>query len=728
VELLSSKERVDTALKKVKVIPDSIRLKPEGEIVWVELDLPGEKANKFSSGVLLRLRQIIAELGKSTYKAAIFVSRKNNIFIAGADIEEIKGLKTAQEAEDACNIGQTIYNELENLQIPIIAAIHGACVGGGCEFVLACDYRICTNDPSTKIGLPEVNLGVIPGFGGTQRLPRVIGLQNSLDIILAGKTVPGAKALKSGLVDQCVPKEILEEIARKVAKEAIEKGKRQKRFKPQGFMNVLLENPLGNQVVFHQARKALLAQTKGNYPAPEKALEVVKKTYGMKLEKGLKIERQAFGEMAITDVSKNLINLFFMTEMVKKSTGVSGNVTPHKVEAVAVLGAGTMGGGIAQLAAEKEISVRLKDVNFEAIGKGLRAAQDIFSKALKRKKINSYEMKRKMALISGSTDYSGFKSEDVVIEAIVEDINVKRKVLAETASHCKEDVILASNTSSLSITEIGRDLPKPENFVGMHFFNPVHRMPLIEVIRGEKTNDEAAATIYALSKKLGKTPIVVKDGPGFLVNRLLMPYLNESVFILADGNSIEYIDKSLLKFGMPMGPLLLIDEIGIDVAVKVAKILGAGLGSRAEPSPLMSKVVDTKRFGKKNKKGFYKYDANGRSTGVDSTVYAELGLGSPKNNLNEEQLVHRALFPMINEAALCVEEKIVESPEMVDLGMIMGTGFPPFRGGLLRWADSLGAQKIVDELEIMVGKYGLRFKPSAPLRNRAKNNLKFYGK
>lgn len=387
-----------------------------------------------------------------------------------------------------------------------------------------------------------------------------------------------------------------------------------------------------------------------------------------------------------------------------------------------------MGGGIAQLVSEKEIPVRLKDVNFEAIGKGLRAAQEVFSKALKKKKINIYEMKRKMALISGSTDYSGFRNEDVVIEAIVEDLDIKRKVLAETAKNCKENVIIASNTSSLSITEIGRDLPRPENFVGMHFFNPVHRMPLIEVIRGEKTSHEAAATIYALSKKLGKTPIIVKDGPGFLVNRLLMPYLNEAVYILGDGNSIESIDKALLKFGMPMGPLLLIDEIGIDVAVKVAKILGHGLGSRAEPSPLMAKVVESKRLGRKNHKGFYKYDSSGKAEGADHEIYKDLGLDSPKNSIDEEHLVYRALFPMINEAALCVEEKIVESPEMVDLGMIMGTGFPPFRGGLLRWADSLGAQKIVDELELMVGRYGLRFKPSAPLKNMAKNNLKFYGK
>jgi 3-hydroxyacyl-CoA dehydrogenase/enoyl-CoA hydratase/3-hydroxybutyryl-CoA epimerase len=728
VELSLSSEKTKPLSQTIAPNIEAITIKPEGDFAWVELNLPGEKINKLSSPLMLRLKQVIAELSTSNYKCAVFISRKPNIFIAGADIEEIKALKTCDDAENACLMGQGIFRELENLKIPTIAAIHGACVGGGCEMILACDYRIATNDPSTKIGLPEVNLGVLPGFGGTQRLPRLIGLQAAFDIILAGKTVPAQKALKVGLVDKCVPKEILEKQARIKVLEILKSGgkKRSDHYKPRGMQNKLLESFLGKYVIYNQVGKTLSKRPACFYPAPRKAFEVVKATYGGNIEKGYAKEAKAFGELAVTDISKNLIHIYYMTEGVKKQTGVSSDVKPNEVKSVGVLGAGTMGGGIAQLAAERDISVRLKDISLDAIGKGLKAAADIFSKALKRRKINKYEYQRKNGLISGGTDYSGFKSIDVVIEAIVEDLNVKKKVLAELETFTKPEVILASNTSSLSISEMSKALARPENFAGMHFFNPVHRMPLIEVIRGEKTSDLACATVYALSKKMGKTPIVVKDGPGFLVNRLLMPYLNEACYVLSDGASVETIDKALLDFGMPMGPLHLIDEIGIDVAAKVAKILHQGLGIRAEAGPLMNKVVDAKKLGKKNGSGFYLYDSSGKKLSVDPKLYEILGLKTPTNPFTKDEIVHRVLFPMINEAAQCLEENVVTSAEAVDLGMIMGTGFPPFRGGILKWADKLGSEKIADELEMLASKHGERFKPTAPLLRMAKSNKRFY--
>jgi 3-hydroxyacyl-CoA dehydrogenase/enoyl-CoA hydratase/3-hydroxybutyryl-CoA epimerase len=728
VELSLSSEKIKPLSQTVHPNSEAIRLKPEGEFVWVELDLPGEKINKLSSSVMMRLKEVIEELGRSNYKCAIFISRKNNIFVAGADIEEIKALKTSEDAENACHMGQGIFALLEELKIPTIAAIHGACVGGGCEMILACDYRIATNDNSTKIGLPEVNLGVLPGFGGTQRLPRTIGLQAAFDIILAGKTVPAPKALKVGLIDKCVPKEILESQARLQALEVIRGGskKRIKKYQPKGLANKVLEAFPGRLIVYSQVSKTLAKRPACFYPAPRKAFDVIKKTYNGNPKKGYAFEAKCFGELAVTDVSKNLIHIYYMTEGVKKQSGVTTDVKPLEVKSMGVLGAGTMGGGIAQLGAEKDIPVRLKDIGLEAIGKGLKAAADIFYKAMKRKRITKYEFARKNGLISGGTDYAGFKNLDVVIEAIVEDLNIKKKVLSELATYTKENVILASNTSSLSITEMAKALVKPENFVGMHFFNPVHRMPLIEVIRGEKTSDVACATIYALSKKMGKTPIVVKDGPGFLVNRLLMPYLNEACFVLGDGASVETIDNALLNFGMPMGPLHLIDEIGIDVAAKVAKILHQGLGVRAEAGPLMNKVVEAKKLGKKNQSGFYLYDKGGKKLNVDPKLYEILGLGSPKNPFTAEEIVHRVLFPMINEAAQCLEEGVVTSPEAVDLGMIMGTGFPPFRGGILKWADSIGSEKIVDELEILTNKHGPRFAPTAPFMRMAKSNKKFY--
>ncbi len=711
---------------------DSLRIKNLGDISLIEWDMQGEKVNKLSSPMMTRLEEVITELRQSKAKAVVMISRKPKIFIAGADIEEIKGLTKKEEAIQIVSMGQRIINLIEDLSIPVIVAIHGACMGGGCELALAADYRIATDDPSTRIGLPETKLGIIPGFGGCVRLPRVIGLQAALDIILAGKAVDGKKAFKLGLVDQVVPAALLEEQAMKMAKDVIASGgkKRRKKFEPKGAMNIILESTLGRAVVLSKAKKMTLAMTRGNYPAQMKAIEVISRTYGVSNRgKALEIEAKGFGEVVVTDVSKNLIRLFYLTEGIKKQTGVADpSVKPREIKYAAVLGAGTMGGGIAQLFADKGIDVRLKDINNEAIAKGFQAARSIWEKELKKKRFTQYEFNKKMDLISGSTTYDGFGNLDLVVEAIVEDMGIKKKVIAETATKLKPNAIIATNTSSLSVTEMGEAMPNKANFVGMHFFNPVHKMPLVEVIRGEHTSDEVTATIFDVSKKAGKFPVVVKDGPGFLVNRLLLPYLNEAVYLLGEGVSIETIDKYYLDFGMPMGPMHLIDEIGIDVAVKVAKIFHKAFGERAEPSPLMLKLVDTKRLGKKNGKGFYLYDERGKKLNVDQSVYKEMGLPQPTNTkMTREEIVNRGIFAMINEAARALlEDKIVNSPDEVDLAMIMGTGFPPFRGGLLRHADSIGTDVICDELEVFATRIGPRFKPAPPLMQLAKSKKRFY--
>jgi len=712
-------------------IQESIRIIPRGDVALVEWDLVGEKVNKMSTPVMMRLRDVLEELSRSNYKAVVMISRKQNIFIAGADIEEIQHMKTREQFKPQLEQAHSVFNSIEDLKMPVIVAINGACLGGGCEMSLACDYRIASTDPSTKIGLPETKLGIIPGFGGCWRLPRAIGLQASLDIILAGKSVDANKAMKLGLVDQAVHPSLLESFAMQFANDLIKngKGKRTKHFEPRGVMAKLMESALIRPKVFSEATKATMKASGGHYPAPLKAIEVIKKIYGMtNRERALEIEMEGFCEVAVTDVSKHLINVFFMMEGVKKKTGAAAGVKPLPVKRIGVLGAGTMGGGIAYVAADRGIEVRLKDVNNQALAIGFKHARDIWEKLKSKRKITQFDLNRKMNLVTGGLDFAGFKNLDVVIEAIVEDMKIKQTVIGETVGHCRPDCIIATNTSSLSVTEMSKGHPHPENFVGMHFFNPVDKMPLVEVIRGEKTSDVAVATIFDLAKKMGKLPVVVKDGPGFLVNRLLVPYMIESAWLLQEGMDIKIVDDYYKrKFGMPMGPFALLDEVGIDVGIKVSKIFHQTLGDRIQIPEVMMKLSTTDRKGKKNKKGFYHYDEKGKRLEVDTSIYADLGLGTPTNKLTEDECINRGIYLMVNEAALAlIEERIVETPEEVDLGMITGTGFPPFRGGLLRYADSVGSQKIADELEVFATKYGPRFKPSTPLRNMAKTQRTFY--
>lgn len=713
-------------------IQESIKIVPQGEIAVVEFDLVGEKVNKFSTPVMMRFKEVLEELKKSSYKAVIFKSNKAKIYIAGADIEEIKSMTTKEQFEAAVKGGQDIMNMVEDLPMPTIASIHGACMGGGCEFIMSCDYRIASEDSSTKIGLPEIQLGILPGFGGTQRMPRIIGLQAALDIILAGKAVNAKKALKIGLVDKMVHPNLLQEQAVKWAKELIASGgkKRRKKFKPQGAVNKILEG-VGRGIVFKKAREGVLKATKGHYPAPLQALEVIQRTYGMSdRDAGMRIERDGFCVLGVTDISKNLIHVFHLTEMVKKQNGVPGvEVKPKDVKGLGILGAGTMGGGIAYVAADKGIQVRMKDLSTDALGKGLKHASDLWMKLLKRKSIDKYQFQQKIDMVSATTDYSGFKNLDVVVEAIVEDMGIKQKVIGECAGQMRPDAIIATNTSSLSVTEMSKGHPRPEYFAGMHFFNPVNKMPLVEVIRGEKTSDETISTIYELSKKMGKMPVVVKDGPGFLVNRLLMPYMAEAAFLAEEGMSVEAVDKAYVKeFGMPMGPFELMDEVGLDVCLKVLKIFKKSFGDRIEVANCMSALEKSGRLGRKNGKGFYHYSEDGKRGDVDQSIYAALGLGQPTNPYDSKECIERGVFAMVNECALAlVEDRIVETPHEVDLAMIMGTGFPPFRGGLMKYTDSLGAQYVADQLSMYsANRKAVRLKPTTPLANMAKGNRKFY--
>ncbi|MBC7740616.1 MAG: enoyl-CoA hydratase/isomerase family protein [Bdellovibrionaceae bacterium] len=702
------------------------------DIAVLTFDLPGEKVNKLSTFVMKELKAHLETLKTSNYAFVVFKSAKPKIFIAGADIEEIKELKTKEQVEAAVSSGQEIFNMIEDLPMPTMALINGACAGGGCELILACDYRIATEDSSTRIGLPETQLGILPGFGGSVRLPRMVGLQAALDIILAGKLLNAKKAQKIGLVDFVVHSNLIENFAKQQMEKVIKvgKGKRRKTFQARGLVGKLLEGLLKG-VVFSKAKEGVMKVSKGHYPAPLAALEVVNKTYGMSdRAKALKIERDHFADLAVSDISKNLIHVFYLTEMVKKQTGVTGSSVKGKpVKHLGVLGAGTMGGGIAYVAADKGIDVRVKDISLEANAKALKHARDLWGKLLKKRVIDNYQFTQKMSLVSTTVDFSGFKSMDVVVEAIIEDMAIKQKVIAQTAQNMRPDAVIVTNTSSLSVSEMSKGHPRPEFFAGMHFFSPVHKMPLVEVIRGTSSSDETIATVFELAKKMGKMPVVVKDGPGFLVNRLLLPYMAEAAFLLAEGMSIEKVDKAFVyQFGMPMGPFELMDSVGIDVCVKVLNIFRKAFPDRVEMPPLMEKLEKNKsRLGQKTNLGFYKYE-DGRKGEVDSTIYSELGLPAPTNPHSDEECKERCVFAMVNECALALDQdKIVETPHEVDLAMIMGTGFPPFRGGLLKYADSVGADYIAQKLEqYSTLRKASRLKPSSKLRERAQTKAKFY--
>jgi 3-hydroxyacyl-CoA dehydrogenase/enoyl-CoA hydratase/3-hydroxybutyryl-CoA epimerase len=694
---------------------NAFTLERQGELAILWFDLPGEKVNKFSSAVLRELSGILDELAATPQLTKLVIaSRKPGIFIAGADVTEFTTVSGLEQAKAYVLLGQQVFTKLAKLPQTTVTAIDGACLGGGCELALSCDWRVISDSPKAQIGLPEVKLGIFPAWGGTSKLPRLIGLPGALDIILNGKALDGKRAKKTGLVDDVVESGILLEVAKKFA----DKGKR----KIPGRTKFYIEgNPLARNIIFGKARKAVLKQTHGHYPAPLKAIEVMEYAMSAGVERGMQREADEAASLVSNDVAQNLVRLFFLMEESKKDPFT---IKPASVSYVGVLGAGVMGGGIAQIVADKtDAEVRMRDIAMKAIGGGMKAAAKVWKKKVDRRRMTRGEMQRKLARITGTTDWSGFSRADVVIEAVVENLNIKRQVLSEFEALAKPGAIFATNTSTIPITQIAAQSAHPENVVGMHFFNPVDRMPLVEIIRGEKTSEQAMVTTAALARKLGKTVVYCNDGPGFVVNRILGPYMNESAFLLEEGNSIESLDKAMLDFGMPMGPMALLDEVGIDVAAKVAGILSEAFGARMEKSGVVEKLYADGRHGKKNGKGLYLYDG-GKRQGPDASVYKTLGIRAP-HAADEKAVVERMLLAMINEASLILDEKIVASAGELDLAMIMGTGFPPFRGGLLRYADSLGLPYVVSRLDALSA-IGPRFRPNAPLEKLAERDAKFY--
>ena len=691
----------------------------DNDIATLCFDLEDSPVNILSADVLRSLDAKLDELKSAkNIKLLKVTSGKEGIFIAGADISEIENLKDEEEAYEVVREGQKILSKISALPYPTLAVINGACLGGGLELALCCDYRLATENPKTKIGLPEVNLGVLPGFGGTQRLKVLTGLSKALELILGGKILNGKKAEKLGLVDACVPQGYLE-------------------FKEAAFVDMILTSPKkildkrqkGSlldrylpSVVFSYARKNVMAKTKGKYPAALSILDLFEKTQNRGIEEGLEFEARAFSKLVITDISKNLIALFYTSEALKKEIGVKRKVNPLAINMINVIGAGVMGSGIVFQFSKLDKLVRMKLRRYEQAGQAMKSIAKVYEGFMKRHRLTKAEVGMKLAHISYTTEFDGFKHCDLALEAIVENTDAKQELYAQLEEIMDEKAIIASNTSSLSISMLSEKMLHPERFVGMHFFNPVPRMPLVEIIPGKKTSAKTIATVVALAKEAGKTPIVVGDCAGFLVNRILLPYINEAVRMFEEGADFERIDKLLLDFGMPMGPFVLADEVGLDVGYKVAKVLEDAYGERMQVSPILDRVYQQmKLLGNKSGKGFYLHEAKKRvaNDAVKSLVFS-------KRQFDEHEIIDRTMLIMVNEAAMCLQEGIVDNAQYLDMAMLMGTGFPPFRGGLLKYADSIGIESIVITLQSLAKHHGLRFEPAKLLLDMAKDEKTFY--
>jgi 3-hydroxyacyl-CoA dehydrogenase/enoyl-CoA hydratase/3-hydroxybutyryl-CoA epimerase len=689
-----------------------------GGLATLVFDLPGKKVNIFSSPVGAELEGMIAGLAERTdIEVLALLSGKEGIFIAGADVQEIQGLDEPAEAEAGSRRGQALFDAWEALPFPTIAAVRGTCMGGGTELALASTFLLISDRPELRIGLPETRLGILPGWGGCVRLPQRVGIAAALDMILPGKAVPGRRAFKMGLADALLPDAQFPALVRDFA--LAQRGKKRRPAERPDLKELLLErNPLGRRLLFEQARKRTLEETKGNYPAPLRAIEVVRIGVEDGRRAGLDAEARAIGELATSPVCKNLVHIFLRMEAAKKAPLAPGG-TAASVGEVAVLGAGVMGGGIAHLvAAQAGIPVRMKDIDAGALATGMAHAAERFGKEVARKRLEPAEAKRRMALLRPTLVYDGLGACDLMIEAVVEKMEVKQAVFAEAAQHLPAASTLASNTSSLSIDEIASRTPAPERVVGMHFFNPVHRMPLVEVVVGAATSADAVETVAAFARRLGKTPVRVANRPGFLVNRLLGFYMVEALWLLHEGQRIEEIDRAMVTWGMPMGPVALVDEVGIDVAVKVAHVLAAAFPGRLPLPPWGDSLPSPDRLGAKTGRGLYRYE-DGRRTVPDPAVYAAIPDGGRGGAADPSRLVDRMVLRMVDEAARCLAEEVVATPDELDLAMVLGTGFPPFRGGLCRWADRQGVGRLVVELERLAAAVGERFEPSYALREAA---------
>ncbi len=695
-------------------------------IARITYDQPGSKVNTLNQGVQTEFESLLSQLEQTpNLQGLIFCSAKPGIFIAGADLKELASVKPgAIDARTLTLRGLNFIGRFEKLPCPTVALIDGATMGGGTELALAMDYRLAGSHPKCEIGLPETKIGIIPGWGGTQRLPRLIGPSLAADMICTGEPVKAQRARDLGIVWDAVPSEkILEEGLRLLAWSR-ESGDWQK-------IRVKKQQPVGlteeqHQFTFAVAKGMVLAKTKGQFPAPLAALDAIARGCNLTLEEGLKVETECFLPLIGSTISRNLIAIFFMTQRLAKDPGVAdAALQPRDIQRVGVIGAGIMGAGIAGAALRKGVPTVLTDVSQPALAKGVGSITKVMQSRIEIGRATQDDMVSVLALLNTTPNMAQLADCEVVVEAVVENEEVKTKLFRDLQAIVRPDTILASNTSTISITRMAGAVAKPENFAGLHFFNPVDRMQLVEVIRGEKTSDQCTVTLVSLAKKLGKTPIVVKDCPGFLVNRILFPYLNEALVLLEEGADPRAIDKAASDFGMPMGPVTLSDMVGLDTCLYAGMVVNRAFKDRARDTKILAELVKAGRLGQKSGAGFYSYAKGSR--GSDDPAFAAIldKLRTGKREFNADELRERLFLPMLIEATLLLSEGIVRDPADVDMGLILGIGFPPQHGGLLRWADTLGLNNVLTRLARYEA-LGKRYQPTELLRKLAASGKGFF--
>ena len=700
-------------------------------IVELKFDLAGESVNKLNQVALRDLDAATQAIAKAPDVKGVILTSGKSVFIVGADITEFGGMFAAGEAAVAAAVLETnrMLSRFEDLPVPTVVAINGVCLGGGLEVALSCDYRVMST--AASVGFPEVKLGIFPGFGGSVRMPRVIGVDNAIEWICTGNDRKADAALKDGAVDAVVAPEQLRDAALAMVREAIAgkldwKAKRAEKLAPVKL------NPMESMMAFTSAMGFVAGKAGPNYPAPMLAIRSMQESSTKGRDDALAIEAKYFAKAAMTPQANALVGLFLADQAVKKASGGWAKKSAKEIKQAAVLGAGIMGGGIAYQSAVKGTPIIMKDIRSEALDLGMNEAGKLLAKQVEKGKLKPEQMGATLSKIRPTLNYGDFKEVDIVIEAVVENPKVKKAVFAELEDLVREDTIIASNTSTISISFLAEGLKRPANFVGMHFFNPVHMMPLVEVIRGKQSSDAAVAATVALATKMGKTPIVVNDCPGFMVNRVLFPYFAGFHMLLRDGADFQAVDKAMEKFGWPMGPAYLMDVVGMDTGVHAAAVMAEGFPDRMTPDfkSTTEVLVGLKRYGQKTGKGYYSYapDKKGKpKKSVDPETYELIkGVVAERREFTPEEIVERCMIPMVNEVARCLEDGIVASPAEADMSLIYGIGFPPFRGGACRYVDQMGAAKYVE----MAGKYaslGKLYEPPKLLVDLASSGSKLLG-